>query len=186
MKNKIVDRESNGQYKAKNFGKFKTFLALLAVGFAFLFLSNMDFKEAQDGTLNYIAPALAEEKPDRLEVKIETLKNELVEKLVKCESGMLKDPEAHLTIDPKDSGGHQVSVGVLQFYVPTVQQYMKQLDGVTLSSKEALFLAVTAKEAKDLASRMIFELNAGPNNWTRCFKALDLQKQVEFIRKLEA
>lgn len=121
---------------------------------------------------------------DSFPVKIEALKADLVSRLSQCESGGITD--GLVTFDPDKSGKRRnlPSFGVMQFKVPTVVQYVKQLRGDQLTDQQAIVLALNAEQAKALATQVIFDVDGGIWNWKNCTDKLGLNAEATAIKKL--
>ena len=106
--------------------------------------------------------------PDRAQL-IEQRKDAAVAQLADCESG-------------QGSNGSRY-VGRLQFEPRTVISYVKERDGRTLSTQEAIALANDYGQASSLAKYMIFERDAH-TQWPACSRKIGLAQQVADIRAL--
>jgi len=110
--------------------------------------------------------------------KIETLRNDVVAKLQKCESGGVKDPQGLIVFD----SNKKASLGSLQFQVTTVIHYYKTLYGKTITNQEAIAIATDDTRAVPLAKDILFSKGAG--DWYNCSVKLGLNKEIELIKKL--
>ena len=118
---------------------------------------------------------------EKLAAKIAELKHDLVRRLSEdCEAKGSVEPESLITFDT----GGQASVGYLQFYRPTIQFYIKQRDDREITKKEATEIAMDWEKASSLAEYIIFEVGAGPDEWTTCFKKLGLKSETDIINRL--
>ena len=113
------------------------------------------------------APAPAPQ-PDRAQL-IEQRKDAAIGQLADCESGQ--------------GGGGSRYVGRLQFEPRTVINYVKERDGRTLSTRDAVALANDYGQASSLAKYMIFERGAH-TQWPACSRKIGLAQQVAEIRAL--
>lgn len=120
--------------------------------------------------------------------KIEALKDEVVARLLACESAGHKEEDAIIMYDNNQAGtlkGKNVwSLGQLQWKVSTVQIYAKMRDGSILTQKEAVLLALDTQEASSLAKYVIFDTDGGIWNWKNCADKLNLGAEVSAIKKL--
>lgn len=124
--------------------------------------------------------------------KIDSLKDEVINKLMLCEAPGYKDTDVMVTFDPLESNptgtklSHIPSYGPLQFKESTVIHYYKLQNGKTLTPKEAVSLALDSKSAKELAKFVIFETKGKvTGDWKHCGEKLNLDSQVDLIKKLE-
>ncbi len=103
---------------------------------------------------------------------IEQRKDALIGQLADCESG------------GKGDGARNGSyVGRLQFEPRTVIAYVRERDGRTIGSQEAIALASDYGQASSLAKYMIFERD-GASHWPACGRKLGLAQQVAEIRSI--
>lgn len=123
-------------------------------------------------------PALSSETAADLRARdIDERKDEMLRELSVCESGGTGD-----SLQPI-YGGRGAFVGRFQFTPSTVISYIQQMDGRSLSSKEATALAHDYHQAKALAKFVIFEKD-GIWNWPLCTRKLGLVQQVSDIKSL--
>jgi hypothetical protein len=106
--------------------------------------------------------------PDRAQL-IEQRKDAVVGQLADCESGQ--------------GGGGSRYVGRFQFEPRTVVAYVRERDGRTISTQEAVALASDYGQASSLAKYMIFERDAH-TQWPACSRKIGLAQQVAEIRAL--
>lgn len=155
-------------------------VAIVFLGFAVLF-SFGNKTIADNEPVTNIEALIEKLSGEKLQEKITELKHDVVRRLSeKCEALNAPEPESLITFDT----GGQASIGYFQFYRPTVQHYIKQRDGKDISKKEATEIAMDWEKASTLAEYIIFDVGAGPDEWVRCFKKLELKKEVELINKL--
>jgi hypothetical protein len=109
--------------------------------------------------------------------EVDERKDELLRQLATCESG------GHGYADRPIYGGRGLYVGRFQFVAHTVINYVKQMDGRVLTTKEAIDLAHDYDQAAALAKYVIFDLG-GIWNWPLCNRTLGLAKQVAEINQL--
>ena len=100
---------------------------------------------------------------------VEQRKDAAISQLADCESGQ--------------GGGDSRYVGRLQFEPRTVINYVKERDGRTLSTQEAVAIASDYGQASSLAKYMIFERDAHAQ-WPACSRKIGLARQVAEIKAL--
>lgn len=170
-------RYGNGRYA----GKFKLgSLLIIFIGIiAWSWIADeFWFKEP---VINYTAEIIeAVSQPDRLDIKIAELKEELLNELAKCETGGIKDPDGAIIFD----SNNQPSIGHLMFQRETVKHYVKLFQDREISNAQAIALAINHDEIRGLAERIIFEDEKGWKNWFTCGKKLGLEARVNFIKDL--
>lgn len=116
------------------------------------------------------------------ELKVERLKDELVDSLAKdCETKGVKEPDAAIILDSNNA----MSLGSWMWQVKSVQHYVKQFEGREINRVEAIQIAIDHEKAHALTKKVIFEDEKGVWNWANCAKRLDLEAQVELIKKLQ-
>ena len=113
-------------------------------------------------------PAPPPSQPDRA-LLIEQRKDAVVAQLADCESG--------------HGVGRGRYVGRFQFDPRTVIGFVRERDGRTLSTQEALIIANDYGQASALAKYIIFE-RGGASHWPACGRKIGLSRQVEEIRAL--
>lgn len=111
--------------------------------------------------------------------EVEERKDEMMRQLAVCESG------GHGASERPIYGGRGAFVGRFQFTPRTVINYVQQMDGRTLSVKEATTLAHDYDQAAELAKFVIFEKD-GAFNWPLCNRKLQMTQQVAEIKALAA
>lgn len=109
--------------------------------------------------------------------ELEERKDEMLRELAVCESGGSGE-----SLQPI-YGGRGAFVGRFQFTPRTVINYIQQMDGRSLSVKEATALAHDYRQAATLAKFVIFEKD-GVWNWPLCSRKLGLVQQVADIKAL--
>ena len=117
------------------------------------------------------APAPSPNPADARARLIEQRKDAVIAQLADCESGTGGVP----------SGGPHV--GRLQFTPATVVAFVRERDGRTISTREAIALASDYGQAAALAKYVIFERN-GLGQWPASSRKLGLARQVSEIRAL--
>ena len=120
--------------------------------------------------------------------KIESLKDDVVARLLSCESAGHKEDDAIIMYDNNKAGtltGKNVwSIGQLQWKVSTIVRYAQMRDNKVLTQKEAVLLALDTNEASKLAKYVIFDTDGGIWNWQNCADKLNLGAEVSAIKKL--
>lgn len=111
--------------------------------------------------------------------EVEDRKDDMLRQLAVCETGGHGDSERPIY------GGRGAFVGRFQFSPRTVINYVMQMDGRTLSVKEAVALAHDYQQASELAKFVLFEKD-GAFNWPLCNRKLQLTQQVAEIKALAA
>jgi hypothetical protein len=101
---------------------------------------------------------------------IEQRKDAVVGQLADCESG-------------QGEGNGSRHVGRLQFDPRTVIAFVRERDGRTISTQEAVAIARDYGQASALAKYMIFERD-GAGHWPACSRKIGLSRQVAEIRAL--
>ena len=128
---------------------------------------------------------------EKLALKIDGLKNELVESLRKCESAGRKEQDGIIIYDPLVSNPSATSkrdvpsIGTLQFKQSTVIYYYKTLYNKVITGKEAAMIALDDKKASELAKEIMFKTKNRADDWMNCSNKLGLNSQIELIKKLE-
>lgn len=115
--------------------------------------------------------------PDPRTSDIEVRKDEVLNQLAMCESG--GTGESDLPIYDR-RGAY---VGRYQFSPRTVIAFVRQMDGRSLSVKEAIALAHDWRQASALAKYVIFERD-GVGHWPACSRKLGLARQVQAIKSI--
>src|SRR4051794_9749395 len=105
---------------------------------------------------------------------IEQRKDALIAQLPDCESGSHGDGA---------TGGGGRFVGRLQFTPATVIGFVRERDGRTIGTAEAIAIARDYRQASSLAKYVIFERD-GASHWPVCGRKVDLSRQVAEIRAL--
>lgn len=109
---------------------------------------------------------------------IDQEKADILSILKDCESK--GDADAIVWIDG-GFGKNAASFGAYMFKVGTIQKFT-----TGLSDFQAISLASNESQARQLASRIIFETPAGIYNWTNCMIKNDLLSRVNFVKELES
>lgn len=143
----------------------------------------------QDDIVNH-AEARQESK-DRLEVKVEQLKWNLIEDLIKYESP--KGTPLLIVDAPKGSykcAEDKYSFGKLMFKPCTVTGVYKLYYNKTINREEAIAIAINEEKSKEMAYDMIFNTkkgDKGKEHWHNSFlkNGGDLTRQLKLIKDLE-
>ena len=119
---------------------------------------------------------------DTLTPKINELKAEVLDLLMKCESEGYTEATGLIVYD----SNKVPSIGQYQFQKATIVAYYKKLYNQDITGKEAILIALDTDKARKLASDIIFTLeeDKGINNWYNCNKKNGLSAKVEIINKL--
>jgi hypothetical protein len=120
--------------------------------------------------------------PDRLEVKVRQLKDEVLDTLMKCESGGRKEEDGIVVLDSNDKG----SYGAFQWQRTSYMHYYEKMTGNKISGRDAIIEALQTEKARKLAEWVIFETNAGSGkDWVICTRNYKLQAKVDLIKELQ-
>src|SRR6266853_1254397 len=154
-------RNSKGEYRKRD---WTSVLGMVAALFAFLALlvGGWATKTVIDPNLSVVNVAHADVitiKPDRLDAKVAQLKDDVVEQIGKCESGMTTEPDAALILDTNG----EMSIGLMQFQIKTIQMYAKKFYGKAVSRTEAINIAIDHQQSHDLARDILFKEGGAAN-----------------------
>jgi len=116
---------------------------------------------------------------DGMLLRIEALKNDVVGRLIKCESEGHSEADGIIVFDVNNVP----SIGQLQFQRRTVQHFVLEIEGRAITGKEAIELALDTERAAGLAKKIIFEKD-GTRHWHNCATRLGLYREVKIIQKL--
>lgn len=116
---------------------------------------------------------------DGMLLKIEALKNDVVGRLIKCESEGHSEADGIIVFDVN----RVPSIGQFQFQPKTVQHYVREIEGRAITGKEAIEIALDTERAAGLAKKIIFERD-GTRHWHNCATKLGLYREVKLIQKL--
>lgn len=176
-----MSRDLKGRY-AKKRGRLVWGIVLLAIivfGVGAKYIEPFLDKEIEA----IAAPRVeaAEIEVDRLDVKVDELKKEVLDTLEKCESAGHKAEDGIITFDTNN----QPSIGQFQFQRDTVIYYHQKMTGETITRQEAVQIAIDDERARELASYIIFETNSGvAKDWVICSRNYGLQSKVDVIKSL--
>lgn len=113
--------------------------------------------------------------------KMDELKNDVVTRLMACESGGYSEEDGIIIFD----SNKQASIGQAQFQKKTVIHFYQKLYNKDISAKEAVVIALDEDKARQLAKDVIFKVDGGVDNWYNCAKKLGLHGEIAVIKKLE-
>lgn len=137
----------------------------------------------QSYLLEYEAPIIQTIGNDQIfyETKVETLKQDVLDRLAKCETDGTEDPDGAIIFDSNE----HPSIGRYQFQRKTVRHYIKEYEGRDITNSEAIAIAIDPVKASSLVSKIIFENGVDPAlDWHTCSRKLGLSKEVEILNKL--
>jgi hypothetical protein len=120
---------------------------------------------------------------DTLTPKIKELKREVLDTLQSCESNGSNEEDGLIVYD----SNKVASIGQFQFQKKTVIGYYKALYNKDITGKEAIIIALTTNDARQLAEDIIFsnlQNDKGIDNWYNCNKKHSLSSKIAFINKL--
>lgn len=167
------------KYKVRR-ATFKTFRALLVASFVFgAFYST--FKVGVMAASPNVQNFAFEKQVDRLPVKIQALKDEMLDGLKKCESGGYDEDDGVIIMDTND----KLSIGQYMFQINTVIHYYKTLYVKEITKKDAILIALDEPKARALAADIIFTTDKGLTNWINCDKKNAMATNLKLIKKLE-
>lgn len=119
---------------------------------------------------------------DLFPVKIEQLKDELVDSIANLENvtniPIVIDDNKTGTLPKKD----KVSIGCMQFKIGTIEHYYNVLKKGSISDSDAVMLALDCTKAKALGKEIIFETDGGLWNWSVATK--EMGTRVTIIKEL--
>ena len=113
--------------------------------------------------------------------KIESLKDNVVFKLMKCESAGYKESDGVVVLDTNK----KFSFGRAQFQLNTVIYYYKTLYKKDITKKDAILIALDDVKAGQLAKDIMFKSKNLANDWKNCSDKLGLNNEIEIIKQLE-
>lgn len=183
----MQSRNQRGQFRRKT--KLALFTAFLVASAGIVWLFAPYYSHYLDSVLSTEVAAINEPVPvvaiakagTTMEAKIEELKNSILDRLAACESAGKKEEDGIAILDSNDVG----SYGPFQFQRKTVMYYETKRSGKPINGRDALILALQGDKARELAEWIIFDTNAGvAKDWVNCARKLDLQKEVEIIKRL--
>jgi hypothetical protein len=185
MRINYMGREVNGRFSSFKI-KFVRFTKRLMF---WSFIAGLVYGSFQVGvSTNEVSYAKEIVQVDNLGKKVEELKWEVVDVIQACESAGHTEDDAIIMYDNNQAGtlkGKNVwSLGQLQWKVPTIQHYVKLLEGKVITQKEAVTIALDTDRARELAYKVIFQEN-GLNNWKNCADKTKSWDKLKVISQLE-
>lgn len=187
-----VIRDDKGRFARRKRMKRKiknTFLMILIGAGLFAF-----GKFQAVSKIEYISPTVqAIEIEEPVSVKIERMKDSIVNDLIMCESRVGSSEEMSvdnlINYDPDDrqKGKSVASVGVLKFKVLTFMSYWNMFYQEELTPKQAVMKILDDNTSKELAKKIIFEdKGKAGNNWFNCFNKQEYVKEFNLKTRVEA
>jgi len=183
-------------FKHDSEGKFTSFKTIMKkigirIGLILVLIDmGMVFSSAfylTGNTTTYQAPITVHAE-DNFAGRITQLRADVVNQVETCESVGISEADGYVKVDNNSKGtlkGEDVfSFGKLQWKIKTVKQYVKMRDGKTITSKDAIELALDEAKAKDLADYTVFETDGGIHNWENCSAQLKLVDKVGVIKQI--
>lgn len=119
-------------------------------------------------------------KIDATHERIEVLKDDVVTRLMQCESAGYSEDDGIIIFDTNG----KASIGPLQFQKATLIHYYKTLYSKDITKKQAVEIALDRTEASQLAKDIIFTTDKGISNWINCDKKLGLSAEIKILKKL--
>lgn len=139
------------------------------------------------GTYSQATSYVQAELTDSMPIRVEKLKQEVIEQIAKLETGNVKTEDGLVHIDNNKAKTLKEkdipSYGCMQFKVSTVQLYEKNLYKKDMNNYDAILVALDCSKAKQLAEDIIFKVNGGLWNWSVATKEMGMK--VEIIKSLE-
>ena len=170
-----MQRDNKGRFSKGS--KIVIAVGALVIG-AVVFHVNFNTWYRREVSYSAMPVVLAEES---MTGKIEALKEDILDRLAKCESGGKKEEDGITILDSNGVG----SYGSFQWQRKSVMHYHELHTGQPINGRDAIILAMTPDRARDLARWVIFESGNGvENDWYNCSRKLQLQKEVDVIRKI--
>jgi hypothetical protein len=125
-----------------------------------------------------VEPQTAAAAIDPHQQAIDERKDDLVRRIAVCESG------DHGESDRPIYGGRKgVYVGRFQFTKTTVVNYVRVMEGRSITTDEAVEIAHDYTRAAALTKFIVFELD-GLRNWPACAHKLGLAREVTEIKRM--
>ena len=114
--------------------------------------------------------------------KIDSLKKETVDLIMKCESAGYSEDDGIVIFDTNAKG----SFGQFQFQKSTVIHFYKTLYGKDITGKEAVLIAMDTTKARELATKIMFETkNKAGKDWVNCERKFNVDAKIDVIKQLE-
>jgi len=170
----IYPRKRDGRFASR---RYRLYLYLIILGLSLLAF-NIKFGNWYEKEISYVAPAYA---GITMEAKVEVLKEDVLNRLMACESAGYSEDDGIVILDSNDKH----SFGQFQFQKKTIQHYMDKLYGQKVTGKEAVLLALDTARARSLAEDIIWKEEGGIFNWENCAKKTGIVPDISVIKKLE-
>ena len=116
---------------------------------------------------------------DGMGTNVEAMKDNVVARLVECETQGKADPD---TLIIRDANG-ELSIGRLQFQTRTVIAYTKEIEARKIDLSETRRIALDGERSKTLAKKIIFE-KGGVRHWHHCARKLGLYQEVNAVQQM--
>ncbi len=158
------------------FFRIIVFIALALIIVAYV---KTEINNVQAQTVNIYKTTIKDLKL-RNSTKIDKLKNDVLDRLKSCESGMLKIEDAPIILDTNN----RISLGMYMFQRATVIHYYRKLYNKNITKREAVEIALSSK-ARNLASDIIFNERGGIFNWANCARQKGLVAEVTIIKRIQ-
>jgi len=180
MKNRIV-----------NFIKGITIISFIGItltagGMAFLETKKIRVTSAQ--VIETVKEVTVDISDEKFEKKIKELQDEILDDLQGCESPGYTEEDGLVVWDDNSTGTlpkkDKLSYGMFQFKISTVQHYMKNLRGEDVNNYEAIQIALSENDSRELTRDVLFEKGYA-GDWANCDKRLGLSARINIINKLK-
>ena len=124
-------------------------------------------------------PFAKAEEPDKLEAKIEELKEDILNQLANCETGGVDEPNGYVKLDSNAVN----SWGKYQWQRKSIQHWVKEFYDRDVNLQEAALIAWGLHEIPlDELTWKTLEVRSA--EWYNCDKRLGLEKQVSLVKKI--
>lgn len=179
---KKMYRNKYGQYTYSKFNQLiQTMKRIVKITLYTSFIAGAIVGAFRAGqTLPDVTYARTEPIIDHLPAKIEQLKAEVLDTLKNCESRTHTESDGLIVMD----SNNELSIGLFQFQILTVQHYYKSIYQQEITRKEAVEIALNEQKSRQLANDIIFTAQ-GIRNWANCATKHELNQKVAFIKNLE-
>jgi len=178
----MINNQTKKDFKNAISTVMKIVVVIGLIGGAYAWATVQGERRVEDA--KYVAQLEKEQIRAEFEDKISDRKYEIVDMLSnQCEVLGIKEhkKDGKIIWDTNN----KPSLGRWMFQIDTVKYYSEKLRGEKLSDDEAIILAVTEIEARELAFEIIWDETGGIYNWKNCMIKLDLKSKIESIRMLE-
>lgn len=164
------------KHNKKKFIKFTFWLVLfMTLGFGVF------NARAQEVTYLQGKEIVKEVQVDNLSKKIDEIKDEAVNGIMKCESAGHTEGDGIIIFD----SNNKASIGQFQFQKATVIHYYKTLYNTDIDAKEAVLIALDTDRARKLTKDVIFKTDKGYTNWVTCSDKIGMKATLNVIHTLE-